>query len=244
LSGLIRHGVTLILLAALVPGMETHADESAVPPAAIESYKYKFPYKEIFGKSEHRVGDYAQVVHKVGATTTKGDVDENYKASRKLSIDIVTNDSTTARIDAKLIERGYSEDDATFTDEIVEELLHTDFFVLHETTVLRSAKGTLGTSAAPDVVWEFIAARYSQTGYGRIREPDSVTAVLTHGERKILFLEAEDGLMNAYEDGEWLGSGADREYTFSKYLDPDLKLVVLGGMEAAKISAKFMDSIH
>ena len=142
------------------------------------------------------------------------------------------------------MERGYSEDDATLIDEIVEELLNTDFFVLRETTILRAAKGTLATSLAPDVVWEFTAARYSRTRYSSISEPDSVTAVLAQGERKILFLEGEKGLINAYENGEWLGSGADREYTFSGDLDPGLKLLVLGGMEAAKISAKFIDSIH
>jgi hypothetical protein len=221
-------GVTLLFLA--VPPF-------AAEPPAVESYKYTFPYKEMWGTSKHPVGDYADISHKVGPVSSKSSDRYNYKSRRELGIDIVTTDAATLRLDAKLVERGEGEDNATLFDEILEELI--DMQLGWDTSVHRSARGTLSTSFAPDVVWELAVSRYSPN-----MEPGSVIALLVYGDRKIQFVEQKFGLIDVFEEGDWLSSGADREYTFREDLDPELKLVLLGGMEAVKISIKFHDSLH
>jgi hypothetical protein len=208
----------------------------------VESYKYKFPYKEMFGKSKHDVGNYAKVAHKLGASSTKGDGDDNYKAHRDLGIDIVTGNAATLRLKARLVQESRTDSEASFRDDVLEEILGTGILGSQAwavATVQNRATGTLSTSFAPDATWEFATATYRN-----VQEPDSVIAVLRHDARRIEFLQDEHDLIKAYEDGEWLASGAAREYTFRASLDPELKLLLLGGMEAAKISARFWDSIH
>lgn len=221
-------GITLLMLA--IPAL-------AAEPPAVESYQYEFPYREMWGKSKHSVGDYAEINHKFGATTTRSSDRFNYKSRRELGIDIVTTDAATLRVDAKLVERGEGEDNSTLFDEFLEQLI--DMQLARDTSVHRSARGTLSTSFAPDVVWELAVSRYSPN-----LEPGSVIALLIYGDRKIEFVEQESGFIDVFEEGEWLSSGADRVYTFREGLDPELKLVLLGGMEAVKISIKFYDSLH
>jgi hypothetical protein len=238
----ISRDVMALLLAALLPVLPAFADDGAAGEPAVESQKYEFPYKEIFGKSKHDVGNYAKVTHKLGASSMKGDRDDNYKAHRDLEIDIVASDAATLRLKARLVEESRTDGEASFKDDVLEEILGTGIFssqAWEVATVQNGATGRLSTSFAPDVSWEFAAARYR-----KVQEPGSVIAVLRHDERRIEFLQDEQDLIKAYEEGDWLASGAAREYTFRASLDPELKLLLLGGMEAAKISARFWDSIH
>lgn len=244
---------SLIVLAPLPTATSTQEAAASEGPTsspggdyAVETYTYEFPYREIFGKSKHKVGDFARVVHHVGAISNRSD-GSSWKAGRKLWIEIATADAGTLRLDAKLVERGTAEDTATFLDEVFEELLDTQLG--WEVSLQRSAKGTLGMSDEPGVSWQFVMD---------VSEPDkdssSLTATLVQGERRLDFLEEGcngnqaypgQGLcIAAYEEGRWLGHGDNREYVFREGLDPGLKLLVLGGIEAVKISVKFHDSLH
>jgi len=238
----ICRGVVALLLASQLPDVPAFADGGAADEPGVERYIYEFPYKEIFGKSKHDVGDYAKVAHKLGASSSKGDGDNNYKAHRDLGIDIVTGSAATLRLKARLVQESRTDSEASFRDDMLEEILGTRILssrAWEVATVQNRATGTLSTSFAPDATWDFATATYRN-----VDEPNAVIAALRHDERRIEFLQDERDLIKAYEDGEWLASGAAREYTFRAGLDPELKLLLLGAMEAAKISARFLDSIH
>lgn len=213
---------------------------------AVERYVYEFPFAEFFGKSKHKVGDYAEVVHRVGGIGTRGRGD-SWRARRDLWIEISTKGGATLRLDAKLVERGVIEDHATLLDELFEELL--DMQIGQQTDVERSATGTLTTSDEPGAIWQFALL---------VLDPHDadpfVTAELVNDKRRLWF-EEQDCIggspqpgrkvcVGAWEGNRWLGSGDAREYVFREGLDPGLKLVVLGGIEAAKIAVRFNDSIH
>lgn len=218
----------------------------AAPGYNIERHVYNFPFVEIFGKSKHKVGNYAEVVHRVGGigNRSKGD---SWRARRDLWIEIATTDGATLRLDAKLVERGFIEDNATLLDELFEELL--DLQIGQETDIERSATGTLTTSEQPKATWRFaLLVLDSHDG-----DP-YLTAELVSVERRLWF-EEEDCIgrspqpgrkvcVAAWEGDRWLGFGDAREYVFREGLDPELKLVVLGGIEAVKIAVRFNDSIH
>ena len=154
----ICHVVVALLLASLVPVVDTFADDVAAGQQAVESYKYKFPYKEMFGKSKHDVGNYAKVAHKLGASSTKGDGDDNYKAHRDLGIDIVTGNAATLRLKARLVQESRTDSEASFRDDVLEEILGTGILGSQAwavATVQNRATGTLSTSFAPDATSRF-----------------------------------------------------------------------------------------
>ena len=221
----------LVLLASLT---------AAAEDSAVESYDYAFPFKEIFGRSDHRVGDYAEVEHLARSRSTKGKGGYKYEAYGKLRVKIRTSDAATLKFEGKMFQYGRHKDESGLLDEAMEGLFKTQFGVTH--TFSRSAKGKLSTSLNPDIVWQFDMDRQVVP-----KGPDGPVAQMAHGDRTIQFLWQSSGgkaIIDAYEDGLWLSSGAARNYTFRENLDPDLKLLLLGGMEAVKVAAKFHDTLH
>lgn len=206
---------------------------------AFETHRIHRQNLQWFGKRKSRIGDYAEVTHNVGKVTTR-----YFKSDFTFSLQVATFEGAAVKLKVKnrTVYASLDDDDKGLVQDIVDFAIEEKWGISNVEMTYDAYKSTytatIITGDLPDDTWQFMAERRWKAGDGLV-----ANGTLTNGSRTLHIKSSSvaptfESIAEIHEDGEVLCrriSGIDG-YEFRAGLSPDIKLLLLTGMEILVIN--------
>ena len=208
-------------------------DEATITEEAIafETYPIHRENLQWFGKRKSRIGDYAEVTHNVGKMTTR-----YFERDIKFSLLVATLEGTTLKLNVKNHTVFTPPDDIGLMQGVVDFAIEEKWGISNVEAPLAyksTYAATITTGDSPGDTWQFLAERRQQAGdMSRV-----ASGTLSNGTRTLYVSSSSvaptfESIAEIHENGEVLcRRNSGRGYDFRTGLSPDLKLLLLAGME-------------
>jgi len=205
--------------------------------SAAERYPVRAPrvLKRGLGmKEKWLIGEYAVSNREIGSTVT--DTGPDGAVSRlKFALDIEASDGTNCRVEGKQRRKEPAREKKVDLWEVVQKETLGISNVASPLPYAESVEASITTAGAEGAAWQLVATRNWTPGSDVHFE-----GTVTRGARKldVRSRSVPAGVKVAIdidEEGEWLCAAQEGEYLFRPGLDPQLKVALLGALEALTV---------
>ena len=201
---------------------------------AFETHRIHRQNLQWFGKRKSRIGDYAEVIHKVG-----GEATHYFNGKLKFSLHVSTFEGAAVKLNvmSRTVYSPRDDDDKglveDFLDFAVEEKWGISNVEMSYDAYNSTYTTTIITGDSPDDTWQFLAERRWKAENGLV-----TSGALTNGSRTLQINNSRapptfEYIVDIHEDGNVLCRtiGGGKEYEFRTGLRPDVRLLLLTAME-------------
>lgn len=236
---LLSFSPVVMLNAASSDDQETITDEAM----AFETHPIQRQNLIWFGKRKSRIGDFAEVTHKVGKMTDRH-FKNNFNSDFEFSLHVATLEGAEVKLNGKnrTVYAPRDDDKGLLHDMVdfaVEEKWGISDVEMTYDAYESTYTATIATGDSPDDTWQFMVDRRWKAADMTI----VVSGTLTNGSRTLRIESSSapptfESVAEIHEDGEVLCKRINGgEYEFRTGLSPELKLLLLAGMEILEVNA-------